>query len=361
MGTDTLLIILFGRWLGIYKFDSPDWNAAIPIENLWHHAIAFSKADKLPVRSLEMSCFDEQMNVNLDEEEEQKRESEIESKVSIKDYIFIHAEGSLIAIHPLNPTFDHLHIAKNVKPKTSYCMSKRYGTFWIDNDGEKILQSPQYDANKFNVACGKKENYKYVMVKYDESFGISGRLLAICKMKIDNTISNYADVSKWFSGIGAADDKHAMFQLFNQNELIPLKDELVRTQYQIMPGMSMEAKPFNLTVFVYEMLYGSECVNALIQSDKFNAIHGNRPVVKQQEKKPGSDIELSMSSKHCASEILESMKFPSGCVQRALQVYENEYILNYGSAYNVDVIIGIVMRLQGEDKSKWPELSGWIK
>merc|ERR1712228_987385 len=73
-------------------------------------------------------------------------------------------------------------------------------------------------------------------VHYDETFGVSGRLLVICKTK-QMTI---------------------LRQFFNQNELLPLKQELERVDYCLMPGT--DAKPFNLTVFVYEMLYGTDYI-----------------------------------------------------------------------------------------------------
>merc|ERR1712173_138798 len=117
--------------------------------------------------------------------------------------------------------------------------------------------------------CDKKSKYSmkdvvnFHMVQYDEGYGISGRLLALCTTKKEISFSNVSPIHCEYSS--------TMFQFFNQSELIPLKDELTRINYQLLPGSSMnERKPFNLTVFVYEMLYGTEYIDALLQSEEFN-------------------------------------------------------------------------------------------
>merc|ERR1712187_675037 len=62
-----------------------------------------------------------------------------------------------------------------------------------------------------------------------------------------------------------------IYQCFNQDELSPLKQELERIDYQMMPGTN--EKPFNLTVFVYEMLYGTDYIDALVKSEEFNSAY----------------------------------------------------------------------------------------
>eukprot|EP01083_Nonionella_stella_P232171 819296_1 len=93
-----------------------------------------------------------------------------------------------------------------------------------------------------------KDITQFDNVLYDESFGISGRLLVRCTMK---------------------DSKKCIFyQCFNWSELMPLSRELKANEYCLMPGMNK--KPFNLIVFVFEMLYGSDIIDAYIESPRFN-------------------------------------------------------------------------------------------
>ena len=77
----------------------------------------------------------------------------------------------------------------------------------------------------------------------DDGYGISERLI------IDCTLENNKD-------------DRIFYQLFNENELLPLKEELIRNKSQIK---MINLNIFNLTVWVYEMLYGTDLINKLIK------------------------------------------------------------------------------------------------
>ena len=118
------------------------------------------------------------------------------------------------------------------------------------NIGHIIPSEPEFVWNKnqfrmipfINEENGKSMGYKdidnFQSVIYDELYGISGRLLVQCLVKY-----NEKKVSMFY-------------QLFNQNELILLKQEFERNEYDLNPGTKQ--KPFNLIVYVFEMLYGSD-------------------------------------------------------------------------------------------------------
>eukprot|EP00484_Ammonia_sp_Unknown_P028018 CAMPEP_0197047432 /NCGR_PEP_ID=MMETSP1384-20130603/22943_1 /TAXON_ID=29189 /ORGANISM="Ammonia sp." /LENGTH=1300 /DNA_ID=CAMNT_0042479351 /DNA_START=77 /DNA_END=3979 /DNA_ORIENTATION=- len=317
--TKDVLIILFDRWLGVYKL-YPRLE--------WYHAVAYSKADNLSVRSFEMvseddwedrvpmeqeaffrnddnddDADDEQDEEKLDEEEEdqeeEKKQEEAEKimavetyKPSIKSFVHINCENSIISIHPANPTFDFMHIASNVKLGSSFCISRKYGTFWINNEKDRIMQSSKYDAYSTTTVCeidsdkfewknfrmipmtdtdlstlgneddedAKKpeldlKNIKsFETVLYDESYGVSGRLLVRCQVSIGKDVS-----------------VPVFYQLFNHAEFEPLKQEFARQDYFLMPGT--DRKPFNLYVYVYEMLFGSDLMDSLVQAPDFNLVY----------------------------------------------------------------------------------------
>ena len=92
--------------------------------------VCFSQNPPVNVRALEMSIYD-------DWEKEEKRDFEdnILYKASIKNYIYINCQNDIIAIHPTKTTtFNFLHIATNLKSEISFCCSRKYGTFWINDE-----------------------------------------------------------------------------------------------------------------------------------------------------------------------------------------------------------------------------------
>merc|ERR1712228_511127 len=76
--TDTLLIILFDRWLGIYKL-YPKFE--------WYHAISFSKTENLRSHSLEMSSFEEEMPVLCEENEMNDQQPDNLQYEAVKDVV----------------------------------------------------------------------------------------------------------------------------------------------------------------------------------------------------------------------------------------------------------------------------------
>ena len=57
--------------------------------------------------------------------------------------IVINAYDILIAIHPSNTE----------NGKVNYCISKKYGIFYLSNQHNKILQSSKYNKDCTNVIC----------------------------------------------------------------------------------------------------------------------------------------------------------------------------------------------------------------
>jgi hypothetical protein len=207
---------------------------------------------------------------------------------SHRNFVYVNCENSIIGIHPVNPTFEYLHVANDCQHgKGLFCVSKRYGCFWLGNKGYSIHQSPRlqqkqsqlifqcmnaeidiqdFNGSKFLSTDCNEQQYlvehikKFRNIMYDETYGISGRLLLYCET-IDNTF--------------------VMHQMFNHNELTPLYDELSKRDYVLMPGNA--AKPFNLCVFVFEMLYGTDLIEQLVSSSVFNPAMMRQSSLPQRE------------------------------------------------------------------------------
>ena len=85
-------------------------------------------------------------------------------------------------------------------------------------------------------------------ISYDESYGISGRLLIFCQLKnklIDSISTNY--------NIG---NKYCLKQLFNYNELEHLTNELNRLKL-----LNEKIQETNMIIQIYQYLYGKELVD----------------------------------------------------------------------------------------------------
>eukprot|EP01084_Bolivina_argentea_P043583 80277_1 len=237
--TNNLLIILFGRWCGIYKLH-PQLE--------WYHAIAFAKKT-VDSFSLEIINFDdEQADPSAIQEQDEKKEET--ALMTNKNYLFINAENQLIGIHPANPTFSFLHIARDTQHgKVKYCISKKYGVFYLSNNGKEIYQSPNLsyetniklmylNLNDVNDIWIEKGVEKFCNIAYDEQFGISGRLLLFFQKK----------------------KKYGIYGAFNHNELNPVSHEISKM------AICIGKKPFNLIVCIYEFLYGQDLIDRLLQS-----------------------------------------------------------------------------------------------
>lgn len=308
--TDDLLILLFDRWCGVYKL-YPKFE--------WYHAVAFA-TNSVNCFSLEISSFDDEQDAlpmseeaffRDDEEEKSSASSKSRSRRKKKkkqqsmqqdeskendklyrptnqNYMFINAESQLIGIHPSNPTFDFLHIAKDAQHgKCKFCVSKRYGAFYLSNDGTEIYQSShlEYQSAQKLVSLNSAEHAaekffpveqfhdlvlrqgikKFVNLQFDETFGVSGRLLLFCQTK---------------------KSEYIIHQVFNHEELSAFSEELSQNEYYLIPGSTR--KPFNLTIYVYEFLFGQDLIDTLLQSPYFNP---SLLRVKQQQQKELQQIE----------------------------------------------------------------------
>ncbi len=190
----------------------------------------------------------------------------IQNKNTFKNYIFINIEHSIIGIHPTNATFQHLHIGKNIPPSTPFCASKQHGIFWINSDKKTVTQSVSLNylhQKKINLTqfcilpthetmssydiirsmCYVRPFillhtfiFRYVVnnILYDESFGISGRLIMHCHI-------NYR-----------SHQKTMFIQCFKQNEL-----SLVTSESETI-------------LCIYAMLYGDYAIKNYIEQCQLN-------------------------------------------------------------------------------------------
>ena len=190
--TDNLLIILFDSWLDIYKL-RPKLE--------YYHSVTFSTEDQVNCGfSIEACHYDEEKPASKaqrrkrrrkgnNNEQGQKNNKNAFYRSTIKNYMFINAQNQLIGIHPSNPTFEYLHVAEEVQNvKCKYCVSKRYGTFHISNDGKALFQSPHLDHKTTQKLidlneCELGEIDKFCNLRYDERYGTFGRLLLFCQTK----------------------------------------------------------------------------------------------------------------------------------------------------------------------------------
>eukprot|EP01083_Nonionella_stella_P316604 1148767_1 len=226
--TNGLLIVLFGRWLGVYRLHPGH-------ELEWYHAVAFKHKNPKGQSRIEMSISDE---------------SEEDEHVSINGYAFIHSDNKIIAVHPSNPTFAEVIVAENVNHK-SFCTSRFYGVFYIGGTRQnRIYQSNCYDARNVQMICSLESSAQckgFQMISmdknnpiatndilrfddlvYDEHFGVSGRLLIQC-------IPRHAYIKELVT-----------YQCFNLNELMLLKEYTIGVDGDRCVCMEL----------IVEMLYG---------------------------------------------------------------------------------------------------------
>ena len=235
--TDELLILLFDRWCGIYKL-YPKLE--------WYHAIAFAEKS-VNCSSFEFChCDDGKNNDNA-----KNHDGVIELREVNNNYIFVNAEKQLIGLHPANQTFDYLHIAKNVgKGNCKFCVSRKYGVFYLSDDGKKLYQSShlEYQTVKELVDLSKNEDCstghgnvlfkdgieRFINLCYDECYGVSGRLLLFCKTE---------------------KSEYVMYHVLNYDEM---------SVFFEMDETGSTDKSFNLKGHVYNTLFGESCDSSLM-------------------------------------------------------------------------------------------------
>ena len=145
-------------------------------------------------------------------------------RYSHRYYIYIHCENSeIVCYHPSNPQFEFMRAVsgiKVIKPNLSlYAISKQYGVFYTDptrsiiyncnSDGTNIDDNTFAITKKIDRSISNSHIRKLI---FDESYGISGRLLIQMSKKIDNVDVDYSDC------------------MINQRDLDPLKEQLIKNQ-----------------------------------------------------------------------------------------------------------------------------------
>ena len=136
-------------------------------------------------------------------------------------YNYIHCENSeIVCHHPSNPEFEYMRAASGIKPNQSlYAISKQYGVFLTDatrsiisncnSDGINVDDNTFAITKKIDRSISNRDIKKLI---FDESYGISGRLLIQMSKKIDNVDVHYID------------------GMINQRDLDPLEEQLKTNQ-----------------------------------------------------------------------------------------------------------------------------------
>eukprot|EP01084_Bolivina_argentea_P245911 411630_1 len=68
--------------------------------------------------------FKDDMDANEDEEKKEDEMVIFRERESNKNYIYLNVDNNIIAIHPTNPSWDFLHVARNTHNGTNYCLSR---------------------------------------------------------------------------------------------------------------------------------------------------------------------------------------------------------------------------------------------
>jgi len=237
---------------------------------------------------------------NQEEEEKQsevnekKVSTEIGYRPSIKNYVTIQCEDDLIAIHPTNPTFDLLSVAP-IHFGNAFCNSRMYGSFFLTHGGKAIGQSPRWNTDDVHLLyrCGEKherwdncfamdqsDDFKsddiqqFTTLTYDEGFGPSGRLLVYCETA----------------------NGHRLCQFLNQKELSILEESLWKCGFERPRNPGTDTKALweyeNTTICIFEMLYGTDMVELVLDRYEEARIKVEEEERKQQEIEalaPGAD------------------------------------------------------------------------
>ena len=265
-----LLLTLFDKWVGMFYIKS---------SLQWYHAIAFAQKD---VNVFTFQIINDLDTDNVSLTDDDSEQAIVKQKYSHKNYIYINVENQLIGIHPSTPTFDFIHMAKI--GNKSWCVSKQFGTFYVNKNRNAIYQTPTNNPtnlhcilkineeknidpnlNKIekngmknlkifyidnNIKSELKRNVKqFINIFYDDLFGISGRLIIIYETK-KNT--------------------YGIKQIFYGGDILLLKDEINTNKYikSNEPGIKND---FNLIINIYSMLFGDDIIDELINNDTFNS------------------------------------------------------------------------------------------
>ncbi|ETO21081.1 hypothetical protein RFI_16123, partial [Reticulomyxa filosa] len=209
----------------------------------------FAQAFKMIADNFRAETDNNDNNDDDDDDDDEKKENYPVNKYSHKNFIYVAANRSIICVHPAFPSFEYLYVANLNDYEDEmpiFVPSLQYGVFFLSADRQRLLQSPDLsdstkvvlldvssdtfaNPNSSNLSLGSFRTehlfstlfmwslfdiipsppfllllLSLVMnLEYDESFGISGRLIVYGRHK---------------------NNQLAFVQFFNVDELKPLMD-----------------------------------------------------------------------------------------------------------------------------------------
>jgi len=133
---------------------------------------------------------------------------------------------------------------------------------------------PSRDFNPIDIQ-------QFTTLVYDEGFGPSGRLLVCC-----DTLTGTR-----------------LLQFLNQEELNILEESLWNSGYYRHPGI--DTKPFDMTMCIFEMLYGTEIVDIVLEryEEKRTMMEEERIKKEEQERKEEELLAIAPGADDCDLEV----------------------------------------------------------
>jgi len=133
---------------------------------------------------------------------------------------------------------------------------------------------PSRDFNPIDIQ-------QFTTLVYDEGFGPSGRLLVCCDTLAGNRLC----------------------QFLNQEELNILEESLWESGYYRHPGI--DTKPFDMTMCIFEMLYGTEIVDIVLEryEEKRTRMEEERIIKEIKERKEEELLAVAPGADDCDLEV----------------------------------------------------------
>jgi len=262
--TKDLFITQFGKWLGFFALI--DGNC-VPIN-------AMAYVNEIPANPQTFKLIDgdycilKNKPIQCNESDEKNNQSTNldKPKYSHNSYVYIMFDHHIICQHPVLPTPEYLHVGTECD-STIMAPSLQYGVFYMrgnhcivqSSNLSHFTQRTVFELNNSNSplqpssehlnfkSLGDKpfslEKYFVTLknLEYDDTYGISGCLLVYGK---------------------TTNQEHSFIMMLNMDELDPLCDVLQQNPHLSKELMekSKASKTFNMTVEVYQYLYGIEYV-----------------------------------------------------------------------------------------------------
>ena len=186
-------------------------------------------------------------------------------RYSHRYYNYIHCENSeILCHHPSNPEFEFMHAASGIKPNQSlYAISKQYGVFYTDTRKSVIYNCNSdginLDGNTFAITKidrskedrDRSKSFRQIRkLIFDESYGISGRLLIQMTKKTNNEDVDYIEY------------------IINQKDLEPLEGQLRKKQIYEHFWMTYEKERVEKTR-IFRKKFEKETVEAIKNHTKY--------------------------------------------------------------------------------------------